>query len=159
MVKNNQDNDLNDNKLLNLDSVVVNRNPTVENELSNEKYFDDELDKNTIVRFNQTLSNCLKVTVGNDTYNLSKYNKIQLTDTTIIKYPNTGGYLLPGWRSFCNDKNNIGKIQELIKSTKTNSPTGHSGATTLPPIGISFMYIETSGNNSGNDDVFVSRGE
>ena len=98
LVKNNQDNDFNDNKLLNLDSVTVNRNPILDNDLSNKKYIDDELDKNTIVRFNQTLSNYLKVTVGNDTYNLSKYNKIQLTDTTIIKYPNTGGYLLPGWR-------------------------------------------------------------
>ena len=105
LVKNNQDNDLNDSKLLNLGSVMVNRNPTLDNELSNKKYIDDELDKNTIVRFNQTLSNYLKVTVGSDTYNLSKYNKIQLTDTTIIKYPNTGGYLLPGWRIFCNDKN------------------------------------------------------
>ena len=156
LVKNNQDNDFNDNKLLNLGSVTVNRNPTLDNELSNKKYIDNELDKNTIVRFNQTLSNYSKVTVGNDTYNLSKYNKIQLTDTTSIKYPNTGGYLLPGWRIYCNDKNNNGKIQDFIKSTKTNSPTGLSGATTLPPIGISFMYIETSGNNSGNEDVFVS---
>ena len=103
LIKNNQDNDFNDNKLLNLYSVTVNRNPTLDNELSNKKYIDNELDKNTIVRFNQTLSNYLKVTVGNDTYNLNKYNKIQLTDTTIIKYPNTGGYLLPGWRIFCND--------------------------------------------------------
>ena len=134
---------------------MVNRNPTLDNELSNEKHIDDELDKNTIVRFNQTLSNYLKV-IGNDTYNLSKYNKIQLTDTTIIKYPNTGGYLLPGWKFFCNDKNNNGKIQDFIKSTKTNSPTGFSGATSLSPIGDAFMYIETSGNNSGNDDVYVS---
>ena len=156
LVKNNQDNDFNDNKLLNLDSVTVNRNLTLDNELSNKKYIDDELYKNTNVRFNQTLSNYLKVTVGNDTYILSKFNKIQLTGTTIIKYPNTGGYILPGWRIFCNDKNNNGKIQDFIKSTQTNSPTGHSGATTLPPIGISFMYIETSGNNSGNYDVFVS---
>ena len=156
LIKNNQDNEFNDNKLLNLDSVVVNRNPTLDNELSNKRYIDDELDKNTIVRFNQTLSNYLKVTVGNDTYNLSKYNKIQLTDTTIIKYPNTGGYLLPGWRIFCNDKNNSGKIQDFLKSTKSNSPTGHSGATSLSPIGDAFMYIETSGNNSGNDYVFVS---
>ena len=33
LVKNNQDNDFNDNKLLNLDSVTVNRNPTLDNEL------------------------------------------------------------------------------------------------------------------------------
>ena len=32
---------------------------------SQKKYVDDELDKNTIVRFNQTLQNYLKVSVGN----------------------------------------------------------------------------------------------
>ena len=55
LVKNNQDNDLNDKKLTNLDSVKVNRNPNSDDELVNKKYLDDELDKNTIVRFNQTL--------------------------------------------------------------------------------------------------------
>ena len=40
--------------------------------------------------FNQTLQNYLKVSVGNDIYNLTKYDKIQLTDITIIKTPNTG---------------------------------------------------------------------
>ena len=45
LVKNNQDNDLNDNKITNLDSITVNRNPTSDNELSNKKYIDDELDK------------------------------------------------------------------------------------------------------------------
>ena len=43
-----------------------------------------------------------------------------------------------------------------IRATKTNSPTNHSGATSLPPIGDSFMYIETSSNNHGNERVFVS---
>ena len=156
LVKNNQDNDLNDNKLINLDSITVNRNPSSDNELANKKYIDDELDKNTVLRFNQTLSNYLKVSVGNDTYNLTKYDKIQITDTTIIKYPNTGGYLLQNWVIKRNDKNNNGKIQNFIKSTKTNSPTGYSGATSLPPIGDSFMYIETSSNNHGHERVFVS---
>ena len=55
----------------------------------------------------------------------------------------------------CIDKNNAGKIQNFIRSTKSNSPTGDSGATILPPIGDSFMYIETSSNNHG-DSVFVS---
>ena len=72
IVKNNQDNDLNDNKVTNLDSVTVNREPSLDNELSNKKYVDDQLDKNTILRFNQTLENYLKVSVGNDTYNLTK---------------------------------------------------------------------------------------
>ena len=156
LVRNNQDNNLNDRKLTNIDSITVNRNPTSDNELSNKKYIDDELDKNTIVRFNQTLENYLKVSVGNGIYNLTKYNKIQLTDTTIMKAGNTGGYLLPGWLIFCNDKNNNGKITNFIRATKPNSPTGDSGATSLPPIGDAFMYIETSGNNSANENVFVS---
>ena len=33
-------------------------------------------ESSTLVRFNQTLQNYLKVSVGNDTYNLTKYNKI-----------------------------------------------------------------------------------
>ena len=66
IVKNNQDNDINDNKLTNIDSITINRNPTSDNEVSNKKYIDVELDKNTIVRFNQTLENYLKVSVGND---------------------------------------------------------------------------------------------
>ena len=55
LVKNNQDSDYNDNKLTNIDSVTVNRNPSSDNEVANKKYIDDELDKNTIVRFNKTL--------------------------------------------------------------------------------------------------------
>ena len=35
LVKNNQDNDLKDNKVTNLDSITVNRNPTSDNEVSN----------------------------------------------------------------------------------------------------------------------------
>ena len=72
-----------------------------------------------------------------------------------MKAGNTGGYLLPYWKIIGNDKNNNGKIQNFIKSTKTNSPTGNSGATSLPPIGNIFMYIETSSNNTG-DNVFAS---
>ena len=139
LVKNNQDNDLNDNKLTNLDSNQVKRNAISDNELTNKKYIDDELNKITIVRFNQTLSNYLKVSVGNDIYNLTKYNKILLTDITIIKLPNSGGYLLQNWNIKCNDKNNNGKIQNFIKSTKSSSPTGNNGAESLPPIGNSFM--------------------
>ena len=155
LVKNNQDNDLKDNKLINLDSISVNRKPSSDNELASKKYIDDELDKNTVLRFNQTLQNYLKVSVGNDTYNLTKYDKIQITDTTEMRYPNIGSDLLQKWNIKCNNKNNISKVGDFIKSTKTNSPTGHSGATSLPPIGTAFMYIETSSNNHGNN-VFVS---
>ena len=155
LVKNNQDNDLNDNKLTNIKSITINNNPTDDNHVSNKKYIDEELDKNTILRFNQTLTIYLKVSVGNDTYNLTKYNKIQLTDTTLMKAGNTGGYLLPYWKIECNDKNNSGKIQNFIKWTKSNSPSGNSGATSLPPIGDSFLYVEISSNNNGSS-VFVS---
>ena len=48
IVKNNQDNDLNDNKLTNINSFTINNNPADDNNVSNKKYFDDELDKNTI---------------------------------------------------------------------------------------------------------------
>ena len=154
-VFNDPDNEIDNNKLTNLDSVSVDRNPNSDRDLVNKKYLDDELDKKTVLRFNQTLENYLKASVGNDTYNLIKYDKIQITYTTIIKYPNTGGYFLKQWLMKCNDKNNNGKIQNFIKSTNTNSPTGYSGATSLPPIGNSFMYIETSSSNQGNN-VFVS---
>ena len=72
-----------------------------------------------------------------------------------MRYPNIGSDLLQKWNIQCNNKNNQSRITDFIKSTKTNSPTGDSGATSLPPIGNSFMYIETSSNNHG-DDVFVS---
>ena len=157
IVKNNQDNDLNDNKLPNIISITINYNPTDDNHVSNKKYIDDELDKNTILRFNQTLQNYLKISVRNDTYNLTKYNKIQLTDITTMnmKSGNTGAYLLPYWKIICNDKNNKGKITNFLKSTKTNSPTGDSGATSPPPIGNAFMYLETSSGNHGSN-VFCS---
>ena len=109
-----------------------------------------------MIRFNQTLENYIKESVGNDTYNLTKNDGKQITDTRTTKYPNTGGYLLHNWISKCHDKINNGKIQNLIEATKTNSPTGYSGATSLPPIGISFMYVETSSNNHENKG-FVSR--
>ena len=81
--------------------------------------------------------------------------KKQIQYTTKIKHPNTGVYLLQNWVVYCNDKYKYGKIQNLIKSTKTNSPTGFSGAESLPPIGNSFKYNETSSKIHGKN-VFVS---
>ena len=69
-------------------------------------------------------------------------------------------FFLPLWRIVCNDRNKNGKQNNFIKSTKTSSPTGDSGATSLPPIGTAFMYIETSGNNNNQNNngsnVFVT---
>ena len=115
LVKENQENNFNDKKLTSSDSVTVNRNPINDDELTNKKSVDNQIKNNTIVRFNQSLSNYLKVSVGNDIYNLTKYDKRQITDTTDIQYPNTGGYLLQNWFKKCNDKNNSSKIQNFIR--------------------------------------------
>ena len=112
---NDQDNEFDNNKSTNLDSITVIRNLTSENEVANKKKIDGSKGEGTILRFHQTLENYLKVSVGNDTYNLTKYDKMQITDTTITKYANTGGYLLQNWITKCNDKNNNGKIQNFIK--------------------------------------------
>ena len=91
-------NEFDNSVLTSLDSVFVNRNPSSDNELTNKKYINDELDKKTGLRFNQTLERYLKVTVENGTYNHTKYDKIQLTGLTIIEAPNSGSYLLPYWK-------------------------------------------------------------
>ena len=57
IVKNNQDIYFNDNNLTNIDSITINKNPTSDNEMAIKKNYDDELDKNTLLRFNQTLQN------------------------------------------------------------------------------------------------------
>ena len=54
-VFNDQDLDIDNNNVTNLDSVTVNKNPRSNDELANKKYIDDELDKNTVLRFHQTL--------------------------------------------------------------------------------------------------------
>ena len=66
-----------------------------------------------------------------------------------------GGYLLQNWNIKSNDKNNDGKIKNFIRSTETNSSTSESGATSLPPNGNAFLYIETNSDNHGNN-VFCS---
>ena len=72
----------------------MNRDPSSDDEISTKKYIDSELYKITILRFNQTFKNYLKVTVGNDIYNLTKYKK-QLIDITEFRSPNIGFDLLP----------------------------------------------------------------
>ena len=152
MVKNIQQNEFDNNELTNLDSITVIRGPTSDNELSNKKYVNDVKEEDTIVRFHQTLKNYLKVCVGNDTYNLTEDNKIQLTDINTFKAGKTGSCFLPYWKIVCSDKNINGK-KNFNKSTKTNSPSNHSGTESLPHIGNAFIYIETISNNHG---VFFS---
>ena len=118
LVKNIQDNNLNDNKLINLEYIKVYRDPTSDNELANKKHIDDELDKNTILRLNPTLENCLKITVGNNTYNLTKFDETPITEITFIRNSNTGGYVLPLWKIYCTDKNGVGKKSKFHQSNK-----------------------------------------
>ena len=59
--------------------------------------------------------------------------------------------MLPKWRIKNLNKNNGANRGKFLKSTKRNSLTGDSGATTLPTIGSSFMYIERSSNNHDNN--------
>ena len=117
LVKNNQHNDVNDKKLSNLDSITINRNPTSDNEVSNKKCIDASVRESTVVRFNQTLQNFFKVYVGNDTYNLTKYDEIQLIDLTEIRSPNIGFNLLPKWRIKILHENNGAKIGNFLKFT------------------------------------------
>ena len=153
-VFNDHDNEFDNIKLIKLDSVSVNGNPSSDNELAKKKSIDDELDTKTILRFIQTVQNYLKVSVD-DTYNLTKHNKIQLSNTTFIKQLN-GQYLLLQWKLICNDKNNNGIVFNFIRAARSSSPTDYSGASSLPPIGTSFTYIETSSKNHGHERVFVS---
>ena len=110
--------EVNKNKILNSNSITVNRNPNLDNYLSSKNYVVDSIGEYTIVRIIQTSQNYLKVSVGNDKYNLTKYDETQIIDTTINKNPNTGGDLLQNWILKCNDKNNSGEIQNFIMSKK-----------------------------------------
>ena len=120
LVKTNYDNDPNDNKLTNIDSITINRNPTSDHEVTNKKYIVDELDKNAFLRFNQTLQNYPKVSVGNDTFNLTKYDKIQLIHLAEIRYPNNGDRLLPKWRIKSLNKNKAGNFLKTNKNKQPN---------------------------------------
>ena len=78
-------------KLTTLKSITVKVEPTIDNEISMKNYINDSRGKRSILTFNQTLQNYLKVSVGDDVYNHSKNDRIQITDTTKIKYPNQAG--------------------------------------------------------------------
>ena len=105
-VFNDQDNEFDNNKLTDLGSITVIRDPNLDNVLSNKKYVDGSKGEGTLLRFNQTVQNYLKVSAGIDIYNLTKLDKIQITDTTEIKYPDIGSDLLQKWNIKCKKKLN-----------------------------------------------------
>ena len=135
--------EIDNNKLTCLDSITVNGNPISDNELANKKYIDDSFGNGTLARFNQMLEKILVVSVGDIAYNLTKYNGEQIIDTIFITPEISGWYLLQQVNIKCNDKNNAGKITIFIRATKTSIPTGNTGASLMPPIADSFMYMET----------------
>ena len=67
-------------------------------------------------------------------------------DTIIFKTGTSAGYLAPLWKIECNDKSNGAKFTIFIITTKANIPTQNSGKASIPLIGDSFMYTETSSN-------------
>ena len=60
------------------------------------------------------------------------------------------------WKNVCNGRNTNGKKSNFMKTTKSASPTGISGATKLPPICKGCVYIETRSGDSGADIIFCS---
>ena len=81
---------------------------------------------------------------------------MQSSDKSEIIFLIIASDFLQKWNIRFNNKSNDSKVRLFIKSTITNSPTGYSGATLLPPKGNSFMYIETSSKNHGSDIICVS---
>ena len=67
------------------------------------------------VRFNQWLEHYLKQSFGKETYNLTEDDKIQVTETTEIKFPNIGSVLIQKWNIKCNNKNMDSKVGNFIK--------------------------------------------
>ena len=97
-------------------------------------YLNKHVDESTILRLNDDSNErYLQARVGNTPHNLQIYNKAQIIDTTVIQNGNTGGYVLQNWLIECHDKNDSGKISNFVKTTRSSSPTGDSGATILPP--------------------------
>ena len=58
---------------------------------------DNSIGEGTLVRFIQALQNHLEIFSGNDVYNFTKHDRIQVTDRTIIGNPNSGCYLVEQW--------------------------------------------------------------
>ena len=155
-VFNDQNNEIDKIKLANHLKISIYRDLSSNEELANKKYVDDSLE-DTIFRLNWTLQNKIKVSVGDTTYNFSKKKKQEDIDTTKIKFPNQGGYLLHQWNIECNGTNINGKWRVFKKSTKTSSPAANRRATHLPLIADSLMYNKATRKkiiNSGSEKCF-----
>ena len=97
-----------------------------------------------------------KVSVGDSVYNLTKYNRREITDTTNIKAGMWAKYFLQTWCIKQRDENVSGKLKKIMRSTRTSWLTVDIGAPSITPIGDSFLYNETNGENSGDGNNFDS---
>ena len=107
------------------------------------------MNKTCFFRADQTLQNYLKISVGKDDCNHTKYETEQIEDTTFFRTSNAGALFLPRWKLECNGKKIGGRASKLMKATKTISPTVKTRATHIPQRGDSFIYVDTSGHNCG----------
>ena len=98
-------------KSTNLDSSTVNGKTLQDEKVSNRDYVDDQLDKNTVLGFNQILANYLKVSIRSTVYNFTKHDRKQSYYATNYKCPKTGGYLLQCWNMECKGRNINGKTK------------------------------------------------
>ena len=137
-VLNNQQKEFDNTQLTNLDFTQIIRSAPPDKETSNKKYIDDVLDKNTNLKFNQTLETYLKVSVGGTFHSLLKIDKIIITDTKIMRHFNVGGCVLQQKYNKGNDKIGNDKTQNFLKSPKGCKPTPNSGPSKVPPSGDSF---------------------
>ena len=90
---NDQDYDCANNKLMNLDSKSVKGDPNSDKKLANKNENDDKIDQRTLIRFNQALENYPRISTEDGVFNLKQINKY-ITDITVFKHPNQGGYSL-----------------------------------------------------------------
>ena len=99
-----QDKELDNNRV-----TIIDRNPTIDNDLSTKNYVDDSMGKGSIFRYNQSIQKRFKVQIGNTEYNLTIPDRFYRTHTTRGKNPNRGGWLLQQWNIKCIDTINRGK--------------------------------------------------
>ena len=130
----------------------MNRDFNSDNKLTNKRYVDDSIGDGSILRYKQTVKNYLKVSVENTVYNLGKYGRIQITEVTVIKFPNWSSEFSQNWKIVWLETI-MARLQNSYHHQKV-FPTGQSEATSLTPIGTAFIFIETSGALFGHGKPF-----
>ena len=84
-----------------------------------------------------------------------KDSRIQIIDIIEVRFRIIISNLLQKWYFKSDTKIIQSRLNDFIKSTKRSSPTPNTASSILPPIGNSFMYIQTSKKNNGADGISV----